>query len=150
MNGRVFLGTFLILLTVACGERALTETLPLDQTDCVGAGGSVAHIRVSDGILQRQCGCLGAGETQGAIFEGSQSLNCTVNRGTVVYFQYLGTTLSHQILSSTQPHLIVSPLSDPKDGPAMIRIHAVKITEPGTYPFIDAFNPSVGGSLIVL
>jgi len=139
----------LIFFASACGERITTQTLPLDQTDCVGSGGEVAHIRVSDGLLERECGCLGAGEAIGTIFTNNQSLTCTINRGAMVFFHYLGTVQTHQIISDGPLKFPSSPLSDPRDGTATFRVHAVKFLDSGNFQFKDAFNPSVGGVITV-
>src|SRR4051794_33373640 len=96
-----------LLGLTGCGTGA--DGLPPAVAACPAGA---AMLAVRDGSLQRLCGC-----TEGeALIAPPAALSCTVSAGTVVFFQYTSTTLTHQIVPSSPltAFFVPSPLSDPK------------------------------------
>jgi hypothetical protein len=128
----------------ACGA---SSSEVVRDPKALGCPTGSAIIMVSDGFLETICGCAEASPTYAP---QGQALTCTVPTGTAVFFEYIGTGMPHQILSTGTPSFPPSPLSDPSDPSSMVRVHTVKLTLPGTYTFHDAINPTLSGQLIAL
>lgn len=145
----ILLCTFLLC---SCGNNNSVPDYGVDYgvndnstpASCVTA--KIAQIVVLDGFLQNICGCQ---ETPKVTAAGS-SFVCTVPAGTVVYFQYSGTVLAHQLISNGTPSFPSSPLSDPGDlKHPLVRSHAVVMNSSGSYNFSDAFNGALSGVIVV-
>lgn len=137
------LGILLVFgLMPGCGSSV---TSSVQSASTAGCSEQAAQIGVGDGYLTPLCGCK---EVAGTVFFASSLLTCTVSRGTTVFFQYLGTNLPHQIISTGQPSFMSSPISRPND-PARIRVHAAYFTESGTYSFQDQMQNGVIGQVVV-
>ncbi|OFZ55417.1 MAG: hypothetical protein A2428_05825 [Bdellovibrionales bacterium RIFOXYC1_FULL_54_43] len=131
----------LAAILAGCGQER-PESPTISGSNCTP---QTAQIAVSDGYLQRLCGCQEAAST---VATANEVLTCSVPRGTTVYFHYQSTLLMHQIVSNGTPGFQSSPLSDPKS-PLLINFHPVRLDVVGTYGFEDAFNSAIAGQIIV-
>jgi len=136
----------LIALALAGLFGACGASIP--PSPVLGCGTGTALVGVHDGFLSVLCGCAEASGTTSTVAGG---LTCTVASGTAVTFQYVGTKLRHQILSTTTggQTFTSSELSDPIQIPG-VRAHGVLLTTTGTYTFQDAFYSNMSGQIIVL
>lgn len=109
------------------------------QEPVLGCGAGQAQILVQDGFLKNLCGCQ---EAAGTVAVQGQSLTCTVSAGTQVSFNYAGTQIRHQIISSSTPEgFPASGLGVPS--------HVVRFSSIGTFPFRDQFNTLLAGQIVV-
>jgi plastocyanin len=101
---------------------------------------------VGEGFLLRLCGCA---EASGTFSTPAVDLDCTVASGTQVAFHYLGTQIKHQLVpNGGASSFFPSAVSDPElESP--IRVHVVTFSSSGTYSYMDAFNQSMVGRIIV-
>ncbi|HLD99457.1 MAG TPA: hypothetical protein VJB59_04320 [Bdellovibrionota bacterium] len=136
----VRLAAFAAILA-GCGQDR-PEATTISGSTCTP---ETAQIAVTDGFLQRLCGCQ---EAAGTVATANEILTCSVPRGTTVYFHYYSTLLMHQIVSNGTPGFQSSPLSDPKL-PLIISFHPVRLDIVGTYGFEDAFNSAIAGQIVV-
>ena len=130
------------LLAGACGvpQNSISQT-PAASTAC---SSGQAEISVGDGYYQNQCGCL---ENTAVVVPPAQ-LTCTVPSGTQVIFLFLVENMKHQVLSIGITPFASSPLSDPtQDLPT--RIYAFQFIKSGTYSFVDTFNSTMAGQIVV-
>ncbi len=97
---------------------------------------------VGEGFLKNLCGCA-EGNTQS--LQG-QVLSCTVPLGTVVFFTFLGTTTTHQIVSTGSPSF---PSSAPIEPDNNGQVWTVQPSAAGSYTYDDAFSPGVSGVIVV-
>ena len=137
----------LILLTMAsalslgaCGSNPRGDASP-QNTACPS---QAAEIQILDGIARIQCGCLL--EAKGAQSSLANPLKCTVAAGSIVFFNFHGAQLEHQVISLPSPAFASSPLMEPRSNTP---VYALKFTVPGTYRYRDAFEPSIAGSIVV-
>ena len=105
----------------------------------------VAVVGIQDGEAGVVCGCNEAPSWTAA----PASVTCTVAANTVVLFEYVGTTLLHQVIPNGTPSFTASQLSNPADQNPF-RLHTVVFSTSGTYKFIDNFNHALSGQIIVL
>lgn len=138
-----FAAAALMLVFSACLSGGSRPNVDKSKTGC-SAGSALIGIR--DGQLQTICGCS-EGVTQ---IPAGTDLVCTVNRGTVVVFDFSGNQSIHQIISDGIPSFVSSPPSIPDngDGPE-VPSHAVQLLNAGTYRFYDAFNSQQTGRIVV-
>lgn len=140
-----FSQSFLALIALLAG----LSTVGCDPETGIGSGQGcstgVAQILVTDGGLQRLCGCA---ETDTALAPPPSSLTCSVAAGTVVFFQYLSTQNTHQIVSTGTPAFEDSPLSEALSE-TRVPVHAVKFVTTGTYTFRDVFVAGANGQIVV-
>ncbi len=104
----------------------------------------VAQILVQDGFLQNLCGC---DQNNGVMVVPPATLNCTVPRGTTVFFHFTGNRLRHQIIPTGTQTFVPSPQINP-DSDTKLRAYAITLQDLGTYPFEDGINRSMSGQLI--
>ncbi len=107
-----------------------------------------ATILVFDTSLTRGCGCA---EGSGTVSAGG-AFACTVNSGTTVFFYFVATRISHQILFTSAPATtsnlpLVRPLASQ---PGRAISYGVPLSTSGAYLFSDAFNSAITGTLTVL
>src|SRR5690349_7205970 len=96
----VFLGLSFFALPIvggACGSPPPGVTVVTQET-VQGCGPGMAVIQVGDGFLMPLCGCQGAGEANGTVFQVSNPLTCHLSGQTSVVFLFTGTQLWHQIV----------------------------------------------------
>lgn len=115
----------------------------------------VAEIRVGDGFMQTLCGCVGPGETSGAVFSTPGTLTCTLaSPTTAMFFYFTGNVLQHQIIPLGTPSFVASPLIGPgapgtSTTISTTTVHAVTFGTPATtYQFEDSIN-GLTGQIIV-
>lgn len=131
-----------VLTFASCGPGTVDQ--PAANTSCP-AGAAI--ISLTDGFLETLCGCA---EASPSYFGPGSRLTCTVTAGTIVFFNYTATTAVHQIVSTGSPSFPSSAISNPANGVSMIRVHAAKFSNPGTYAFEDSFNLALAGDIIAL
>ena len=124
------------LFSQACG-------LPIKafSTPC---GSGTAQIDVYENFILRTCGCR---EGNGGNFRG-QTLNCTVARGTQIFFSYPNITGPHQVVvgpGATGTPLYHNPQSGPQTNP--VDVITLNSTSSGI-SFIDQYTTN-GGTFIV-
>ena len=108
----------------------------------LGCTTGAAHIQVLDGMMIRTCGCAEANDT---IFSSGQTLTCTVNIGTKIYFDFVATTVTHQVtITSVSTTPIVNPSTT-----SPVQTYTITPTATGTFQFYDIFFPTLGGSIVV-
>ena len=100
---------------------------------------NTAQIAVFDTGMKRVCGCA---EGSGQFFSTSGGLLCTINLGTVVYFNYVGITNSHQI---TIQSLTTLPL---RSASSSTQTDGWSFTSTGTFTFQDIYT-TIGGTFTV-
>jgi plastocyanin len=79
-------------------------------------------------------------------------MSCTVAAGTTVFFLYQGSQLNHQIISTGSSGATTfpsSPVWDPSNSTSTNVEFTYTFVTAGTYPFIDAIDQSMRGSIIV-
>lgn len=120
--------------------------LLLQACGVISAGGpstscpsGTAQIAVYDTSLERVCGC---NEASGQYFSSPGSLGCTVKVGTVVYFNYVGITNSHQIGITG---LYTSPVRTSSN---TSQTDGYQFNSTGTFTFQDTFT-NIGGTFTV-
>jgi hypothetical protein len=141
-----FVSAALTLLALAgCGNQTVSLAIPTPSASCASG---MAIVGVHDSFLQVLCGCS---EAAGTAATPPAALTCTVSSGTVVVFQYLGSSARRQIRSTAAATLTFagSPVVDPREATSP-RAHAVQLTTSGTYPFEDSLDASLNGSIVVL
>jgi len=127
---------------------ALTAGLACDPSDAIApapspsCGTGVAHIEILDGSMIRACGCNETANTQ---FTAGQVLTCTVKAGTVLYFDFVAITVTHQVsiigIGATPPFSSNTSEST--------QISAITTSTVGVFPFSDVFYPTIGGNIVV-
>lgn len=150
------------LLAASCGPTEADYKINPATTSC---SPGAAEITIGDGFLRRTCGCTELTEQpETTTFKTSgigmaPLLTCTVAPGTHLFFEFLGTTLKHQIIPLKYPMtpladnevgnaFVPSPISNPADRNP-VRFHPIPVpTTPGTYPFADIFS-GMQGEIIV-
>src|SRR5262245_24519516 len=98
----------LSLTLAACGENG--NYLAENSQALPTCGGSTAEIAVTDGFLRDLCGCQ---EASGTTTGPGESLTCTIRAGSNIVFQYIATTVTHQIISNGTPAFVSSAINDP-------------------------------------
>lgn len=131
------------LFFLGCGIT--TEQISASQTDCQAG---VAQVAITDGFLQILCGCQ---EASGTSPTPPATLTCTVPVDTTVVFQYLNTSLTHEVIPAGALTFPASPVSNPAAGlqNGFVRSHFVRFSTTGTYDFEDAYNSSLSGHIVV-
>ncbi len=130
---------FVLVALTFMGCDSITNN-PIAGT--VACASNTVHLSVLDGFLIRTCGC---NEAAGSTFTSGQVLNCTVPKGTSVFLDFSGVTVTHQIAITGGA---ATPVIGPK--PQLpTQTFALPLPNTGTYPFYDVFFPSLGGNFIV-
>lgn len=129
-----------ILLT-SCGTDDSAVVAPVN-TACPA---KAAQILVHDNFLEAPCGCA---ESPTAPIEQNSQLRCTLAPGSTVFFQFVGDTSTHQIISVGDQTFSPSPFIEPERDDA-VRSHAVVLGEVGTYLFRDVQNSSLSGAIVI-
>jgi hypothetical protein len=136
--------SFLFLLAgfflVACDSSSSPIIVP-SQTACTAGE---AEIRISDGFFENICGCS---EAVGVVVE-SGTFTCTVETGTVVFFLYIDTHLSHQIISTGGEPFASGTVNVPGNNSSNNNV-AAEFNTAGTADFQDAFNSNIQGQIII-
>ena len=134
----------LLLAGAGCGNQTVSLAVPTPSASCASG---MAIVGVHDGFLQILCGCT---ETAGTSATPPAALTCTVAAGTVVVFEYVGTSARRQIRSTASAALTFagSPVVDPHEATSP-RAHAVRLSTAGTYAFEDELDASLNGSIVV-
>lgn len=118
---------------------------PMAFASTTGCEQGSALIGVSDGFFTILCGCL---ENAGTVIIPPTHLTCTVPRETAVFFQWIGTYASHQIVSTGEPSFNPSPINPPGH-PELSQTYVVRFPEPGNYEFKDLIQGQLIGQIIV-
>lgn len=132
-----------LVFASACADLTRDHELPASETGCEPG---VAQIHILDGMAKRLCGCVESSDT---LIAPPATVDCTVAAGTQVYFRFEGVFTWHQIiftgagLEDFNGHLVRV------DEWISFRPHVVTFNASATYPFQDAFNSDVRGSIIV-
>lgn len=121
------------------GVPGVSATPPCDS--------NVASIMIWDGRIQKLCGC---GGVDGEFAPAGTPLNCTftLSEDKTVHFFYQGPFLRHQIVSVGTPVVPNGPVFDP-NSKAPVRAHAFKPSASGTYQFMDEYDQTITGSIVV-
>lgn len=138
---RTVLPGLLILGAAACGP---SESDPAAK-DTGGCSAKAAQIGVGAGRLFIFCGCQEAAGTEA---RPPAVLTCTVPARTTVFFRYLATGATHQIVSTGQPSFEPSPPSQSSLVGAA-NLFTVEFDQAGTYTFKDAYFESLQGQIVV-
>ncbi len=136
---------FLSLILINCGNITTYSSNLLPE----GCDSNSALILVWDGHFENFCGCEDAGQN-GTVQSPPSALSCKVTSGKTVYFQIMGNTLYHQIISTDSPKkfeasFVHKPNLKNRNWP-----YAIILTETSvTYNYQDAFNSAMTGQIIV-
>jgi hypothetical protein len=130
-------------LAVACGDQGAHDLPQAASNPCRAR---TAQILVGDGFQKLICGCQESSER--VIASSSGPATCTVSTGTVIFFHYLGTQLSHQIVPRDGANFPASPVSDPS-AEKTLPVHGFRIDAVGTYSYADAYDSGINGRILV-
>lgn len=131
---------FVLAGLLGCGDNLSTAQ---DATSC---SSGTAQIAVGDGYLEVLCGCT---EANGTIVVPPSVLTCHVSApSTAIVFAFVGTTLQHQIVSTSGPGFASSSLYDPQAAQP-ISSYSATLSTSGTYGFQDQVNAQMTGEIIV-
>lgn len=122
-------------MAISCG--GYNPSQPADVSASCPAG--IAQILVGDNFQRVICGCL---EGAGTIVYTPGNFNCTVNGSATFLFNTSGSSLTHQIESTSVPQAFPS-------SPVGFSTFGFLLNASGIYPYQDAFNTSIRGQLIV-
>ena len=132
-------------LSIAALFFALTGCEQNPSASASGCGANTALVGVRDGFLEVLCGCT---ETAGTVVTNGQTLSCTVSQNTWVVFDYSTTRLTHQIISTSTPSFVDSPVRQAGENESSLS-HAVKFETTGTYTFQDRYFSGLKGQIVV-
>jgi hypothetical protein len=138
------LSATLLATLSACGPSAQPgDALPGADTTCAA---NSAQLAVGDGFQEILCGCAEPGGTVIASGTGV-SVTCTIPVGTQVFFYYIGTKTKHQIMAADGVSFPSGPVSDPTDS-VPVRVTSFQLTAAGSYPYNDAYDAGISGTLV--
>jgi plastocyanin len=135
---KFYLTLFAALFFTAC-DQSTAPAITQAQTSC---SAEEAQIRISDGYFQNLCGCA-----EPSAVTTSGTFTCTVKVGTTVFFLYLDTHLSHQIISTGGEAFASGGLYQP--GSNTNTNVAPEFNTAGTADFEDAFDTNIQGQIVV-
>ncbi len=140
-----FVIVFFLMLasSLGCGSSSVVPSAIDPALTACGPG--EARILVGDGFFQTLCGCVQADEAPGKTFPSPGNLTCHLAKNpSLVLFYYLGTVLSHQIVSSGSNRFAPSPIRNPNDSNP-IQVHEVSLSQSATtYEFVDIYSGMTG------
>jgi hypothetical protein len=139
-----------ILKTRMIQRICMIPFLALSGCGIITAGGGAsttcpagtAQISIYDTTIERVCGCS---EPSGQYFSSPGSLNCTVKLNTVVYFNYVGITLSscHQMAIPA-----LSYMSSVRNPSTTSQVDGYQFQSTGSFTFRDNCT-NIGGTFTV-
>jgi hypothetical protein len=101
-----------------------------------------AQISVYDTAIERVCGCA---EASGQYFSSPGSLNCTIKLNTVVYFNYVGITLSNCHQMAIPALNFMTTVRNPS---TTLQTDGYQFQSTGTFTFRDNCT-NIGGTFTV-
>jgi hypothetical protein len=128
---------FVLAALTGCGKDDTTSLASKNSKNIESCQTGTAKILVQDGFMKIICGCE---EAPGTVVAQPNSLTCSLSRTTVLFFDYSGTSLPHQIYSSEGAFAPSNP---------DVKVHPVTMNVSGTFAFSDRYNSNLLGKIVV-